>query len=370
MNNTTQFVLIAKRILRELNTLSRVVSSGFYGVQEQINSKCEKDAATQVQKPPPFTIVRTITEFPYAYTKKRDDDYAKSYKLQRRNVWLQFGLFLATVGAFGAAAYYVHVATQQREAMEGQWRTAYAQLFLAKKSYEDNLTQAKIQTRAMQSQLAAIKEQFRLEQHAYATSAETASKQLELTDRPWLSVSVMAKDPITLVNGDAQFRFGIAVKNVWHSVATNVTVPYEVFVPKWGDAIFKEPVQRQRQLCGTPPISTPKMPEIISTSIFPDATWEGGTSSGVSAKEIQDGAVPTTSLPEGKKGTYFIAVLVGCVDYAFPSALRHHQTGFIYEIRRLDPQVPHFGFFIEFGKELPVERIMLTRYSLGGDYAY
>ena len=80
--------------------------------------------------------------------------------------------------------------------------------------------------------------------------------------------------------------------------------------------------------------------------------------------------IERASLPDSGplKGKFFVPFIVGCVDYGFSTVAKHHQTGFIYQIMRIEPNFAPLS--IEIGKALPAERIHLERYLFGGDYAY
>jgi len=63
MDDTAQFVLIAKRILRELRGLSESVSAGFLGIQKQIESIAEQQQPKEEhQQSPP--ILRAELQIP------------------------------------------------------------------------------------------------------------------------------------------------------------------------------------------------------------------------------------------------------------------------------------------------------------------
>jgi hypothetical protein len=161
-------------------------------------------------------------------------------------------------------------------------------------------------------------------------------KQLEAADRPWVSIKIAPTYPITVSGESQQFRFSIELKNVGHSVATNVTVKYRVVAPKWGDTVFKEPVNQQKAICGIPPNSSIRDPDSEPRTLFPGEVGPGGLSTALSREEMRIGAIPFKDTARIGR-IFFAPVLVRCVDYTFASAIRHHQTGFIYDILGFDP---------------------------------
>jgi hypothetical protein len=198
-------------------------------------------------------------------------------------------------------------------------------------------------------------------------------KQLEAADRPWIKIRVEASRDITYTaSGDGQFYFSAVMKNIGHSVATEVALKFAVVVPK-GNGVFTEPVERQRKLCGTPPKSIVKDSDHdLRSSVFPgDETEPLGFGTNISVMEMKDGALHFPSAADGKPvtGTFFSPYLVGCVDYTFGTATIRHQTGFIYNIARTDSRDVHPLAF-KMGGVVPRAKVFLERYVFGGDYAY
>ena len=114
MGNTAQFVLLAKRILRELGALSQTVSTGFLRVQKQIGSiHDQQEAADQQrqydeQRP---QILNAELQVPEAVQRqKRTSD--------NRQFAVQVALAVVTFLAFLAAAIYAGIASRQLRQMK------------------------------------------------------------------------------------------------------------------------------------------------------------------------------------------------------------------------------------------------------------
>lgn len=192
---------------------------------------------------------------------------------------------------------------------------------------------------------------------------QVMQRQLEATERPWIDPVITPDGSIKYTTmGETQFSFSVAMRNIGHSVATGVTIKFKIIVPKQ-DGYFTEPIEEQRELCGIPPKSKVKDSEV--RVIFPESTSVEGIGDNISDSTIRE---HQTKIPI--EGVYFAPELVGCVDYNFSTALAHHQTGFIYDIRRIEPAHPSAPFVLELGKDLTQDRIRLDRYMFGGDYAY
>jgi hypothetical protein len=78
---------------------------------------------------------------------------------------------------------------------------------------------------------------------------------------------------------------------------------------------------------------------------------------------------PDMSISLTPPGKRIAPVFFGCVDYRIASLSRNHQTGFIYDIVRKDPNTPDVPHLIIIGQDLPAANVSLERWVFGGDYA-
>ena len=192
--------------------------------------------------------------------------------------------------------------------------------------------------------------------------------QLAITDRPWVKGEPQAWSPVTFPNnGDLSINVTFALDNVGHSVATDVTIYAGAFVPNWdGNQHFKQPLERQRELCGK------VQPSPLTLTLFPGDTKQFNVGLGISKKEIESNIVPPPpgmNNPPNPPGKRTDPVLFGCVDYQFSNLPGHHQTGFIYNIVRTDPKTPNVPYLIIVGDTLPSANVSLQPWGFGGDYA-
>jgi len=98
MDDTAQFVLIAKRILRELRGLSESVSAGFLGIQKQIESIAEQQQPKEEhQQSPP--ILRAELQIPQSI---KSDWESENTKKARREY---FAIGVSVLTLFAVAAY-------------------------------------------------------------------------------------------------------------------------------------------------------------------------------------------------------------------------------------------------------------------------
>jgi hypothetical protein len=197
-------------------------------------------------------------------------------------------------------------------------------------------------------------------------------KQLEATDRPWMTVDVTActvcgdRDirggPLTFdKDGRGSLTFRITFKNVGKSAANHVTLRFKPLAVGFSDpraSIFTTPAAEQKQLCDGPSRSG----TFDIGVVFPnDPQTEVFGPAGLDTNQIPN--LPLAlHLTNGKPIAPF---LVGCVDYAYPYSSTAHQTGFIYSISEINP--PHA---IQTLMVIPVNRLAFEPYAFGGKYAY
>jgi hypothetical protein len=199
---------------------------------------------------------------------------------------------------------------------------------------------------------------------AAATQARTAQKEFELSERPWISADPIQFSDLTFdKSGYGHFTIRFLFKNTGHSPAPGTHIEAQLIPIKF-DRIFKEPLERQKKLCGD--ARTPKTAsEFAAFTLFPgdQTTREAGMS-------MSPGDIKNAEYPSTKGRSFIVPIIVGCVDYQFEFASGHHQTGFIYQLWRLNP-ADHFvhGNAIYPGDNLPVSRMRFEPYAFGGSYA-
>jgi hypothetical protein len=106
-------------------------------------------AANHQTKPSPKTPISIIAQRSDAEIERyeRDDESEKAFR--RKSLFVQWALFLATLSAFGAAAWYAHIAERQAKTMD------------------KTLAESTKQTEAAQGALAQAKTQFTQDQRPY-----------------------------------------------------------------------------------------------------------------------------------------------------------------------------------------------------------
>ncbi len=178
------------------------------------------------------------------------------------------------------------------------------------------------------------------------------------TDRAWLSVDVIPNGPFIYRGDTGNLSVRFTIKNTGRSVANEVEIHAKAFAVTWGDAIFTEPANQQKELCGSiEPKLTP-----IGITVFPDSPETIDFTFGITKQEMEAHRIENTNM--------VALVLVGCVDYLSSNHPSHHQTGFIYEIKFSDlKKDPAHPFTMRIGQEVPTDKLLLIKYFFGGDYA-
>jgi hypothetical protein len=206
---------------------------------------------------------------------------------------------------------------------------------------------------------------------AATKSANTAAAQLELTDRAWVTVEITActecgpRDirggPLTFgKDGRGSLTFTISLKNIGKSVANHAWPRFKPLAIGWDDLLtdpYKMPLDEQRKLCSGPADNS----KIEGYTIFPnDAQVEVWGPMGFDTKQIRENL--NLHLKNGKP---IRPLLIGCVDYDYPSSTAQHQTGFIYEAH-----IGKTNQVIQTLVPVPIDQLTFRPYGFGGKYAY
>jgi hypothetical protein len=159
-----------------------------------------------------------------------------------------------------------------------------------------------------------------------ATNAtEVANRQLELTDRPWVSVSMALTVPTQLVNGAAALFPVWTLRNVGRSVATDVYNEWTPYLESFSDDVFTEPLKRQKETCARADQPDRRR---LGQFLFPSEIRTGTSSFTIDPSMFRQ--AQTTS----PKAIVTAIVLTGCVAYRYGTSTTSHHTGFIYVLHR------------------------------------
>jgi hypothetical protein len=238
-----------------------------------------------------------------------------------------------------------------REASPGERLTAWINLVLIGIGIVGAVTYWR-QLAAMQGQLSAMQEQ------------------VESTDRPWIEITAAtASHPVIFhrayeigVHGNDYVNAGIkvTVKNVGRSVALDVVPRVELILVSMQIGALNNPitypVRMQKKLCSEPtPVGLP-------INLFPGE--DNGDQSGDDHDISLSGK--TFILPNDPSVARIMPIFIGCVYYRIGVSGKIHHSGFIYQLRVVNPSQGRDSGMLIVGNDIPIEDIRMERFAFGG----
>lgn len=195
-----------------------------------------------------------------------------------------------------------------------------------------------------------------------STLASIAHQQLANADRPWISVEAnMLRGLRFGRNSPPQVFLKLAFRNLGKSPATDVSpLVTLVTLPAVGaDPML--PIEAQEKLCA----GRERRPL--------RAQWQTVFPGQETSINIDTGLPPEAPVPQklasalpSQIANQIRPMIIGCVDYRYPTSVKLHQTGFIYVLnvgpnKRWPP--------LREGVDEPLSHLVLRSYALGGWYA-
>jgi hypothetical protein len=188
--------------------------------------------------------------------------------------------------------------------------------------------------------------------NAARSTAETAAHQLEMSQRPWISVDTFVVGPLTFTPaGEAQVTLKFVVRNVGSSPAKGLSIQPEMYIASRDK---QDPVMERSQVCE----QNRSLAAGVDGTLFPKAEFTKAVTFNGDAREIVK--------ESNRTGSFSPAVIV-CASYqsTFDDRSRY-TTGIIYYLRRIDPSQPGIYSRIKNGGEVPRESLVLTYDPIGG----
>jgi hypothetical protein len=207
----------------------------------------------------------------------------------------------------------------------------------------------------------------------------SASQELVESQRASITVgysSVIA--PVTFHDGSLSANFSVVLKNSGRLPATRVRIRTTFYYSLWGENVFWEPLQKQRDFCSKSNelqewswthtgkrIDLKGLTNAGGFTILPGDTKESEINFGMGKpSDSQIIAWPPDQRNQTKQVYPFI---VGCVDYQSGSMPTKHQTGFIFQLEKGTPDVPSF---IRYGEDVPPKDVLVTQFFFGQGRSY
>jgi hypothetical protein len=197
-------------------------------------------------------------------------------------------------------------------------------------------------------------------------ATETASKQLEMMDRPWIRDTVLSAFDMGWQHDGTYLGWAVTIRaaNVGHSVATGI-FPKVKLIAIEGANFIDYPRQEANKVCEEAATYFDKFksdPTMWATSVFPDEPPIDFPGQNVYLMPFAD---KRNVVFDGGKdvGRSVIPMLVGCIVYHYPSSEHPHHTGFVYTLSHSDDsKVPEPArVFFPIGKDVPKDKIILTK---------
>lgn len=198
-----------------------------------------------------------------------------------------------------------------------------------------NLSQSRATSRATQQASSAAK-----------STAEATARQLELSQRPWVSIDTFIESPLTFTpEGSAQVSVKFVVRNVGITPAKGLSVQPEISIASLDE---QDPVMQRSKVCeenrtrgaGADGTLFPKVEFTKFVTFFGDA------------KDIVK--------ESNRTGSFSPAVIV-CASYRSTFDDRsQYTTGIIYFLGRIDPSHPEIYSRMKNGIMVPREFLVLN----------
>jgi hypothetical protein len=186
---------------------------------------------------------------------------------------------------------------------------------------------------------------------ATQSTTQAIARQLELSQRPWVSINAIIASPLTYDSeGAAEVTLKLAIRNVGSTPAKGLSVEPKMFIASLGE---QDPVMVRSRVCE----ENRTRGAGKDGTLFPTAELAKLVTFHTDAKEI---------LRESNRTGSFSPAFVICASYrsTFDDRSRY-TTGTIYYLRRIDPARP--GMFVRMtnGMEIPRDLLALNYDPIG-----
>jgi hypothetical protein len=294
MDRSYHFILIAKRILRELRGLSEAVTNGFLGIQKQVEAVAKEQHAKNdgdITQP----ISGAILAVRDSVEHRKESSKAKKWGKR----WDRFiaALTLAALIVYTFVNY--HMLHEMRKATEKAGIGADAAKSLA----------------------------------------DTAASELELSQRPWLiKFDAVIIGPFIFDRDGGHITIRFLLKNVGRSPAVGVWI-HDRFYPE--NITMPNPFDEQTAVCRE--AKKQASGQRLGLMLFPGEPKEIDISDHMSESEITD----ALDVYNGALRPFIDPEIVGCADYQSSFSPKRHQTGFIYHVKTYKAAHPGDAFAID-----------------------
>jgi hypothetical protein len=201
-------------------------------------------------------------------------------------------------------------------------------------------SQSRATSRAIQQAFSAAK-----------STAEATARQLELAQRPWISIDTFIESPLTFTpEGSAKVSVNFVIRNVGNTPAKALSVEPKISIASQGE---QDPVVQRSKVCE----ENRNQGAGADGTLFPKVEFTKSVTFLGDAKDI---------VKESQRTGSFSPVVIVCASYqsTFDDSARY-TTGVIYYLRRIDPSHPGVYLRMIDGEEVPRQLLVLNYDPIG-----
>jgi len=255
----------------------------------------------------------------------------------------------ATVAATAATSAAKTAADTLSETQEGETDTHTLAIAAGKqadaaKSQSDNTESI---AKAAQAEIATSTNSA----EAAKNSADTAARELELSERPWVDADVRINGPLAFNVNGANLSILITLRNTGHSPAFNTTINPQLMIIFGGP----DPFQLRNEVCqgAVKQVSSYG----FGVSLFPNSDFQSPMSVGLGKQDIEKAEASFSGELRGK----IVGLnLVVCIAYrpTFNNT-SVYTTGYIFDVIEIDKNTNLPGITFPLGEEVGADRLRL-----------
>jgi hypothetical protein len=197
--------------------------------------------------------------------------------------------------------------------------------------------------------------------NAARIQAEVAMRQVELSERPWITADATLSQPLNSRGG--WVKLDVSLKNVGRSVAWDVRIRVKIVLYHWSKAIKldwdpNEIEHDGAELCED--LRRSRLVEGGGLVLFPDQQGSIQSQTGLGGNEVKERAF--TNPPD--TNIYIDPIVVGCVAYQPTFSSTSRVTGFMFHIS----STRHPEGYVPVDDIIPLQELRLTPYRYATAY--
>jgi hypothetical protein len=267
-------------------------------------------------------------------------------------------MLLATIVIAVSTSMYTHYAAKQWDAMNGQLEQMRDTHLLEETrrlatNAGEQVEQLKgiVETGKQQSAASVeLARQAKISAEATKILSETTARELELTQRPWISIDLSAAGPMTADSSGDQLPVTVVLRNEGQSPAVQVVIEPEIYLLHTGHSNF---LGERKRIC-----------ELAGQGVF------GGGDAIFPGREMRRTySVPLTpgDVESYRNNNHLSPLLIVCAGYQpmFKGETSYY-TGVVYMVGTRSGSTVLDPNRIPVGETVPLDRILLVPFPMAG----